>query len=36
MEKLTDERAKELVSQLETDANGYANYAEFINMMMQW
>jgi len=33
-EKLTLDQATDLVAQLETDANGYINYVEYINMMM--
>ncbi len=33
-EKLNESQAKDLVSQLETDANGYINYADYVNMMM--
>mmetsp|Transcript_11797 Transcript_11797/g.15404 ORF Transcript_11797/g.15404 Transcript_11797/m.15404 type:complete len:159 (+) Transcript_11797:195-671(+) len=33
-EKLTEEQARELVSQLEPDANGLINYVEYVNMMM--
>jgi len=33
-EKLTDEQAQELVSQLEPDVNGMINYAEYVDMMM--
>lgn len=33
-EKLTLEQATDLVSQLETDANGNINYNEYVNMMM--
>ena len=34
VEKLTLDQATDLVSQLETDVNGYINYNEYINMMM--
>ena len=34
VEKLTEAQAKDLVSQLETDINGFINYAEYVNMMM--
>lgn len=33
-EKLTELQAKDLVSQLESDAAGYINYSEYIAMMM--
>lgn len=33
-EKLSLEQATDLVSQLETDANGNINYSEYVNMMM--
>lgn len=33
-EKLTEEHAHDLVSQLEVDANGLVNYNEYVNMMM--
>jgi calmodulin len=33
-EKLTEDQAQELVSQLEPDANGMINYSEYIDMMM--
>eukprot|EP00640_Fibrocapsa_japonica_P006837 CAMPEP_0113941546 /NCGR_PEP_ID=MMETSP1339-20121228/7439_1 /TAXON_ID=94617 /ORGANISM="Fibrocapsa japonica" /LENGTH=158 /DNA_ID=CAMNT_0000945721 /DNA_START=111 /DNA_END=587 /DNA_ORIENTATION=+ /assembly_acc=CAM_ASM_000762 len=33
-EKLSEEQAKELVSQLEPDQNGLINYSEYVNMMM--
>ena len=33
-EKLTEEQAQELVSQLEPDQNGLINYLEYVNMMM--
>eukprot|EP01036_Dinobryon_divergens_P024109 gene24108-32526_t len=34
IEKLTEEQAQDLVSQLEVDSNGYINYIDYINMMM--
>lgn len=34
LEKLNEAQAKDLVSQLETDANGYINYVDYVNMMM--
>lgn len=34
VEKLNEAQAKDLVSQLETDANGYINYVDYVNMMM--
>ncbi|RYH12863.1 hypothetical protein EON65_37095 [archaeon] len=33
-EKLTEEQAKDLVSQLETDNNGMINFVDYVNMMM--
>jgi len=33
-EKLTEEQASELVSQMETDTNGLINYVDYVNMMM--
>lgn len=33
-EKLTEEQAHDLVSQLEIDPNGLINYIEYVNMMM--
>jgi len=33
-EKLTEEQAHDLVSQLEADSNGLINYVEYVNMMM--
>jgi len=33
-EKLSLEQATDLVAQLETDANGFINYNEYVNMMM--
>lgn len=33
-EKLTEEQAQELVSQLEVDSNGMINYVDYVNMMM--
>ena len=33
-EKLTEEQAIELVSQLEPDVNGLINYNEYVDMMM--
>ncbi|KAG5181620.1 hypothetical protein JKP88DRAFT_257924 [Tribonema minus] len=33
-EKLTEEQARELVSQLEPDHNGMVNYVEYVNIMM--
>ena len=33
-EKLTEEQARELVSQLEPDVNGVINYGEYVEMMM--
>lgn len=33
-EKLTEEQAQELVSQLEVDPNGMINYIDYVNMMM--
>ncbi len=34
VEKLTEEQAHDLVSQLEIDAHGLINYTEYVNMMM--
>ena len=33
-DKLTEEQAQDLVSQLEPDRNGLINYSEYVNMMM--
>ena len=33
-EKLTEEQAHDLVSQLDCDANGLINYVDYVNMMM--
>jgi calmodulin len=33
-EKLTEEQAADLVSQLEVDANGLINYDDYVHMMM--
>jgi calmodulin len=33
-EKLTEEQAAELVSQLEVDSSGLVNYIDYVNMMM--
>lgn len=33
-EKLSEAQAKDLVSQLDTDAAGYINYSEYVAMMM--
>ena len=33
-DKLTEEQAAELVSQLEVDTNGLVNYNDYVNMMM--
>lgn len=33
-EKMTEEQAAELVSQLEIDSNGLVNYNDYVNMMM--
>ncbi len=33
-EKLTEEQAQDLVSQLEVDPNGMINYLDYVNMMM--
>ncbi len=33
-EKLTEEQAQELVSQLEPDVNGLINYSDYVDMMM--
>ena len=34
-ERISRERATELVSQLEPDSNGLIDYATFVDMMMQ-
>lgn len=34
VEKLTEDQAQDLVSQLEVDANGMINYVDYVNMMM--
>ncbi|OQR83848.1 calmodulin-like protein [Achlya hypogyna] len=33
-DKITEEQAHELISQLEPDSNGLINYEEYVNMMM--
>lgn len=33
-EKLTEDQAKDLVSQLESDSNGMINFVDYVNMMM--
>ena len=33
-EKVTEEQAAELISQLEPDTNGLVNYQEYVSMMM--
>lgn len=33
-EKLTEEQAQELISQLEVNSDGYINYNDYVNMMM--
>lgn len=33
-EKLTEDQAKDLVSQLESDNNGWINFVDYVNMMM--
>jgi calmodulin len=33
-EKLTEDQARDLVSQLEVDSTGTVNYVEYVNMMM--
>lgn len=33
-EKLTEDQARDLVSQLETDGNGMINFIDYVNMMM--
>lgn len=35
-EKMSEERARKLVSQLEIDHEGYINYEEYVDMMMNW
>jgi len=34
--KLTEERARQLVGQVESDAQGFVNYEECVDMMMHW
>eukprot|EP01041_Mallomonas_annulata_P000569 gene569-1098_t len=34
VEKLSEEQAHDLVSQLEADSNGMINYVDYVNMMM--
>lgn len=33
-DKLTEEQAQELVSQLQVNSDGFINYADYVNMMM--
>ncbi len=33
-EKLNESQAKDLVSQLESDSNGFINFVDYVNMMM--
>lgn len=33
-DKMTESQAKDLVSQLESDSNGYINFVDYVNMMM--
>jgi hypothetical protein len=33
-EKLTEQQIKELLAQLETDADGLVNYADYVSLMM--
>lgn len=33
---LSEERAKELVMQMDIDQDGYINYDEYVDMMMKW
>lgn len=33
-EKITEEQAQDLVSQLEVDNNGMVNFVDYVNMMM--
>ena len=33
-EKLTEEQAQDLVSQLQVNSQGFIDYAEYVNMMM--
>lgn len=35
-EHLSEERARELVMQMEVDHEGYVNYEEYVDMMMHW
>ncbi len=34
--KMSEERARELVMQMEVDHDGYINYEEYVDMMMNW
>ena len=35
-ELLSEERARELVMQMDTDQGGFINYDEYVDMMMKW
>lgn len=35
-EKLTEERARQLVMQMDPNQAGFVNYKEFVDMMMNW
>lgn len=35
-ETMTDERARELVMQMEVDHDGYVNFEEYVDMIMNW
>lgn len=34
VEKLTEDQAADLISQLDVDVHGYIHYSEYVNMMM--
>ena len=33
---LSEERARELIMQMDVDQDGYINYDEYVDMMMKW
>ena len=35
-EEMSQERARELVLQMEVDHEGFVNYEEYVDMMMNW
>ncbi len=35
-EEMSEERARELVLQMEVDHEGFINYEEYVDMMMNW